>query len=56
MGRDPENVCNLTGFPVLPTAKHDVLEALITQISNLSATPEGGVVHRQIITKQLLKH
>lgn len=52
MGRDPENVCDLAGLPVLPAAKQDELEALIAQVSYLLGALELGGVDGWVGTKQ----
>ena len=56
MGRDPENVCDLAGFPVLPAAKRDELEALIARVSHLLGARELGGVDGWVGTAQFLEY
>lgn len=56
MGRDPENVCDLAGLPVLPAAEQYELEALIAQVSYLPGALELGGVDGWVGTKQFLEH
>ena len=56
MGRDPENVCDLAGLPVLPAAEQYELEALIAQVSYLPGALELGGVDGWVGTKQFLEY